>query len=201
MSTSPFPYLSFHTAQLNYTNLKHRFQLVDNEKSNPKKHKKNLDIRMEIDGIWKTFFFSPFTTIFLINIIIYLIPGSISPPNFKKGKRKLYGLKTDNRSWDFFLKSISWSLSSMKSTAPDCSSCRYTNLVAPAITVMNRRYVVIGFCVFSSAPLIAPILLSRVYFQISTVLNIYSNIQMYCTVVTLTIPIILKQCWSNYWGN
>ena len=51
------------------------------------------------------------------------------------------------------------------------------------------------------APVIAPILLSRVYFQILTVLNIYSNVQMYCTTVTLTIPIILKQYWSNYWGN
>ena len=53
--------------------------------------------------------------------------------------------------------------------------------------VMYRRYVVIGFCAFDSAPLIAPviapILISRVLFQISTVLNIYSNVQLYCTAV------------------
>ena len=60
-------------------------------------------------------------------------------------------------------------------------------------TVMYRRYVVIGFCAFASAPLIAPviapILLSRVYFQISTVLNIHLKVQMCCTAVTLPIQI------------
>ena len=61
-------------------------------------------------------------------------------------------------------------------------------------TVMYWRYFFLGSCAFASAQLIAPvidpILLSRVYFQISTVLNTYSNVQMYCTAVTLKIPII-----------
>ena len=51
------------------------------------------------------------------------------------------------------------------------SICTNKVLMSDGTTVMYRRYVTIGLCAYASAPLIAqvidPILLSRVYYQVS----------------------------------
>ena len=63
-------------------------------------------------------------------------------------------------------------------------------------TAIYKRYII--YLIQSKTEFSSPLLYYQIYGQILTVLNIHLNVPLYCTAVTLTITIILKQYSSFY---